>query len=213
MTGSNVLGTLNTSTTTVVIPPGGTSPGIAGKGDRGALRPLQIDATRPVSAAPEDRDQSATTGRGPAAIIKISKAAAEAGAAVNKVGPSLPNELNEQERQAVAELKSTDREVRAHEQAQATAGGQHAGAPSYEYQRGPDGRQYAVGGEVPIDTSTVPGDPKATIDKMDVVKRAALAPAEPSGQDRSVAAQADAKKRQAQADLGACAAERSARQS
>lgn len=58
-----------------------------------------------------------------------------------------------------------------------------------------------MGGEVPIDTSTVPGDPKATIDKMDVVKRAALGPAEPSGQDRSVAAQADAKKRQAQADL------------
>ena len=105
------------------------------------------------------------------------------------------------ERQMVTKLKATDREVRAHERAHATAGGQHAGAPSYEYQRGPDGRRYAVGGEVPIDTSPVPGDPEATIDKMEIVKRAALAPAEPSGQDRYVAAQADAKKLKAQAEL------------
>ena len=58
--------------------------------------------------------------------------------------------MSNEERQVIAELKSTDREVRAHEQAHAIAGGQHAGAPSYEYQRGPDGRQYAVGGEVPM---------------------------------------------------------------
>ena len=54
---------------------------------------------------------------------------------------------------------------------------------------------------MPIDTSPVPGDPEATIDKMEVVKRAALAPAEPSVQDRSVAAQADAKKLRARAEL------------
>ena len=189
-----MLGTLNPSPAAVVVPPGGSSPDSIGNSERGAVRTLQVDVARSTSGAPKDGDQSATTGRGPAAIVKISKEAADANTRANTPGISLPNELSDQERQAVAKLKATDREVRAHEQAHATAGGQHAGAPSYEYQRGPDGRQYAVGGEVPIDTSPVPGDPEATIDKMEVVKRAALAPAEPSGQDRSVAAQADAKK-------------------
>ena len=50
--------------------------------------------------------------------------------------------------------------------------------------------RYAVGGEVSIDSSPVEGDPAATITKMEQVKRAALAPAEPSGQDRSVASSA-----------------------
>ena len=201
MTVSNMLGTLDTSTSAVIVPPVGKPPESAGNREGGAVRTLQVDAARPALAAPKGGDQSATTGRGPAAIVKISKAAAEASTRANTPGPSLPNELSDAERQVVTKLKATDREVRAHERAHATAGGQHAGAPSYDYQRGPDGRQYAVGGEVPIDTSPVPGDPEATIDKMEIVKRAALAPADPSGQDRSVAAQADAKKLKAQAEL------------
>jgi len=56
-----------------------------------------------------------------------------------------------------------------------------------------------------IDVAAVEGDPAATIDKMDVVKAAALAPAEPSAQDRRVAALADAQRMQA---LGALAERR-----
>lgn len=87
-------------------------------------------------------------------------------------------------------LKARDREVRAHETAHQAVGGQHAGAISYVFKQGPDGAQYAVGGEVPIDVSPVNGDPQATIEKMQVVRAAALAPAEPSSQDRAVAAEA-----------------------
>lgn len=94
------------------------------------------------------------------------------------------------EQQEIAELAARDREVRAHEQAHVAVGGQYAGTASYTYERGPDGRQYAVGGEVPISTSPVAGDPQATIDKMEQVRRAALAPAEPSSADRAIAAQA-----------------------
>ena len=113
------------------------------------------------------------------------------------------SELSEGEQKQVAELKKRDREVRQHEQAHQAAGGQYASAPSYEYQKGPDGQQYAVGGEVQIDASPIPGDPEATIEKMRVVKAAALAPAEPSGQDRKVAAAADAAAQQARAELAA----------
>ena len=100
-------------------------------------------------------------------------------------------------------MKARDREVRAHEQAHKAVGGRYAGAVSYDYQKGPDGQQYAVSGEVPIDASPVNGDPEATISKMEVVIAAALAPVEPSPQDRAVAAAARAQLIQAQADLRA----------
>lgn len=110
-------------------------------------------------------------------------------------------ELDEQELEKVDELKSRDQEVRVHEQAHAAVGGQYAGSPSYEYERGPDGKSYAVGGEVQIDVSPVQGDPQATIQKMQVVRRAALAPAQPSAADRSIAADAASKATQARAEL------------
>jgi hypothetical protein len=107
------------------------------------------------------------------------------------------------EQKTIAELKARDQEVKVHEQAHAAIGGQYAGAPSYEYETGPDGQQYATGGEVRIDVSEVPNDPRATIQKMQQVKAAALAPAEPSSADRSVAAQASRTLMEAQADLAA----------
>ncbi len=102
-------------------------------------------------------------------------------------------ELTEEEEDVVKELQMRDREVRAHEQAHVSAGGGLiTGGPTYSYQQGPDGRQYAVGGEVQIDNAPVDGDPEATIRKMQQVIRAALAPAEPSGQDQAVASAARA---------------------
>lgn len=113
----------------------------------------------------------------------------------------LSSELSEADREKVQELQARDREVRAHEQAHARVGGQHAGSPEYQFERGPDGRSYAVGGSVSISTAPVPGDPDATVRKMEQVKRAALAPSEPSGQDRRVAADAEAKRTDARAEL------------
>ena len=103
--------------------------------------------------------------------------------------------------QEIRELASRDREVRNHEQAHAAAGGAHAGSPQYEFTAGPNGVSYATGGHVSIDISDVPGDAQATIDKMQTVQRAALAPAQPSAQDRAVAAEASAKATEARAEL------------
>ena len=111
--------------------------------------------------------------------------------------------LTEEEKAEVAGLKRRDAETRRHEQAHATAGGPYAGAPSYTYERGPDGRSYAVAGSTPIDVSPISGDPSATVRKMETVKRAALAPAEPSAQDRKVAAQAETEMRAARAEATA----------
>lgn len=109
--------------------------------------------------------------------------------------------LDEAQLKELRDLKARDREVRAHEQAHQAVGGQHAGSVSYTYQRGPDGNQYAVGGEVSIDLSPVEGDPQATVEKMRQVRAAAMAPAQPSAQDRAVAAQAMQLMLQAQSEL------------
>ena len=98
--------------------------------------------------------------------------------------------LSDEEQREVHELRQRDAEVRRHEQAHKAAAGSLAGAIAYEYTNGPDGKRYATGGEVPIDTAPIDGDPDATIDKMQRVRRAALAPAEPSNADRQVAAKA-----------------------
>lgn len=115
--------------------------------------------------------------------------------------PAAEKNLSSEQQAQLRELKKTDAEVRTHEQAHKTAGGPYAGSIQLEYTTGPDGRRYATAGEVPIDVSAVRGNPEATITKMEVVKRAALAPQAPSPQDRAVAAQADATKAQAQTEL------------
>ncbi|GGY48178.1 hypothetical protein GCM10011297_21370 [Bacterioplanes sanyensis] len=117
------------------------------------------------------------------------KSAPEAEAA-NEADGSASDAQQQAEIKQIQQLKQRDAEVRAHEQAHAAVGGNLAGAASFSYQRGPDGVRYAVGGEVSIDVSKVSGDPQATLEKMERVRRAALAPAEPSAQDRQVAAQA-----------------------
>ncbi|MGI0119146.1 putative metalloprotease CJM1_0395 family protein [Zooshikella sp. RANM57] len=96
----------------------------------------------------------------------------------------------QQEQQEIQQLAQRDQEVKAHEQAHQAVGGQFAGAAQFQFIRGPNGVPYAVSGEVSIDISPVPGSPEATIAKAQQIRRAALAPAEPSAQDRIVAAKA-----------------------
>lgn len=112
------------------------------------------------------------------------------------------NNLKQEELQQVEKLAARDREVKAHEQAHLNAAGSYASsAPSFTYQTGPDGKSYAIGGEVQIDTSTTPGDPEATLRKAEIIRRAALAPAQPSDQDRAVAQSASAMIVKAQIEL------------
>lgn len=116
--------------------------------------------------------------------------------------PSTSEELSAEEQDLQRALEKRDQEVRRHEQAHAAAAGAHTrGGPSFEFEIGPDGKQYAVAGEVQIDTSPVRNDPQATVTKMQQVRRAALAPANPSAQDRAVAASAASEERKARADL------------
>ncbi len=112
------------------------------------------------------------------------------GATPVKTDQNTPQFTPEEQRQ-IQVFKARDIEVRAHEQAHlSAAGGFATGGASFTFQTGPDGRRYAIGGEVQIDISSVPGDPEASLRKAETIRRAALAPASPSAQDFSVAASA-----------------------
>lgn len=131
------------------------------------------DGSLPVSAARSENNPE--TGKDQADAAKPSQA---------------KNQLNEAELAVVRELKQRDQKVRQHEMAHLIAsGGLAQGGPSYTYQRGPDGQNYAIGGHVNIDVS--PGKiPAETLQKAQIIQAAATAPADPSSQDLAIAAKA-----------------------
>ena len=117
---------------------------------------------------------------------------------VDKAGSSQGKQIttdsdttSQTEKNQLVELKARDTEVRAHERAHLAAAGRYAtSGATFTYQRGPDGNNYAVSGEVSIDSSPVLNDPQATLEKALTIQKAALAPSQPSAQDRAVAANA-----------------------
>jgi len=170
--------------------PTGSAVGLA----RGAVYLSRNDSSPGASAAAaeaQDKDGSSFAQQESAAENAVADAS----------GGAADAEQDPQVAAAVEQLRSTDRAVRAHEAAHIAAGGSYvSGAASYTYQTGPDGQRYAVGGEVSIDTSPE-STPAATIRKMEAVRAAALAPADPSATDRAVAASAAQVAAQAQTEL------------
>ncbi|MCW5757701.1 MAG: hypothetical protein KIT54_10735 [Phycisphaeraceae bacterium] len=104
--------------------------------------------------------------------------------------PNQDREPSEADRRKLEKLRETDQRVRRHEEAhRAAAGALHRGGPTYTYETGPDGKRYAVAGSVQIDTS--PGrTPQETVQKAAQIRRTALAPVDPSSEDRAIAAKA-----------------------
>jgi hypothetical protein len=170
--------------------------------------PLQLGAlSSQAPSKPADQVTGTPTQSGASDTVSLSPEGKEKSRSVKDVETSpqsssdSTNELDQEEVAELTDLKQRDVEVRAHEQAHLSAAGGYAtGGASFTYQKGPDGQTYAVGGEVGIDMSAE-NDPNATIQKMQTVKRAALAPASPSSTDRQVAAQATVKETQARQEL------------
>lgn len=191
--------------------------------DLGAIRPSQ--ASRPVSA----RDRAAegparaqeADGTPPADKVTISPEARQRaqGAAggqggkdeqdgkVSKDGKQKKDgKLTSDQQRQVAWLQQRDAHVRAHEAAHMAAGGSLTGGATYSYQTGPDGRSYAVGGEVPVRLASG-RTPEETIANARQARRAALAPPDPSPADLAVAAAATQLEQDAQARKAQQAAE------
>jgi hypothetical protein len=141
----------------------------------------------------------------PLPVASVAERISERAAVMSAASPQTTEAT--QEAALIRELAATDRAVRAHEAAHmAAAGGLAQGGANFTTVRGPDGRMYAVGGEVSIDVS--PGrTPEETLSRAQAIRRAALAPADPSAQDYRVAAQAAQMAAQAQRELATQSAE------
>lgn len=109
--------------------------------------------------------------------------------------------LSDEEQVQISQLKARDTKVRQHELAHLSASaGLNVSGASFTYQKGPNGVNYAVGGDVKIDTS--PGrTPEETLARAETIVDAALAPVDPSPVDRSVAAMAQNMAQQAKIEL------------
>jgi len=111
------------------------------------------------------------------------------------------SELTPSQEQQIVQLQQRDAEVRAHEAAHIAAGGAAvSGAASYSYQKGPDGKLYAVGGEVPI-SSSGGNSHEEKIAMARQIQAGALAPANPSPQDLKVASSAALMEAQARQEI------------
>jgi hypothetical protein len=131
----------------------------------------------------------------------VSQTSVSASQATTHQASEKSSQQQEADKAVIQNLAQRDREVKNHERIHASIGGAFASAPSFDFQKGPDGQLYAVGGDVSIDTSAVAGDPRATLEKAQVIIRAALSVPEPSVQDRRVAAQARVMATEAQAEM------------
>lgn len=147
-----------------------------------AANPSQLSAIR-------DTVNGTTTPTSSAATAKAADSASTAGnKRAAQEDKAAKDALTPEELRRIAELERIDSEVRAHEQAHINVGrGLITSGPDYDYVYGPDGKRYAVSGEVGIDTSPEQ-KPQANIDKGQHIQETALAPVDPSPQDYRVAA-------------------------
>ena len=161
------------------------------------------EATADARSTPTGSDSAAdSTSAVDAAATSAGAKSTSADKARGDARAKIAGELSEAEKKRVEELKKRDQEVKQHEQAHLAALGRfRRGGAQYEYTTGPDRQRYATAGEVPVDLSPVKGDPEATVEKAETIKRAAIAPVEPSSADRSVYAAASQMEAAAQVQL------------
>jgi hypothetical protein len=169
--------------------------------DANLISSLPIAATKPpVFALAATADKTSSD--------KESQTSATATTSSSAAERKDPVQLSDKAKALLRSLQARDQQVRAHEQAHlAASGGLATSGASYTYQKGPDGVSYAIGGEVSIDVSAG-RTPEETIARANTIRAAALAPADPSGQDRAVAAAASQLEQQARAELLAKASEK-----
>jgi hypothetical protein len=179
-------------------------PGARGAPDDALPREMRKTGQENIPGSNTQLPQTAQTTQTPEAAQEPGKSAE--GNEKSKENPTGKDatgktELSESEQRELAKLKETDRAVRQHEAQHIAAGGSLVkGGASFSYQKGPDGRSYATGGEVSIDTSKG-RTPEETLSRAIRIRAAALAPADPSPQDRSVAAMASQMEMQAMREI------------
>lgn len=107
----------------------------------------------------------------------------------NNSGAKTSGELSATEKADISRLQARDSAVKQEEKAHAAAAGPYGSAPQYEYQIGPDGKAYAIGGHVDVGVS-LSGSAEDKERALATLQNAALAPNAPSGADMAAFRQA-----------------------
>ncbi len=168
--------------------------------------PASADAGATLGTASSSGAPAATSGGSQAGDDKTAGDKTAAGQTAGKPGTTGKSAqagvqtLTPEQKDVVSKLSARDTAVRAHEAAHQAAAGGLAGGASFTYETGPDGKRYAVGGEVPVALRSG-RTPQETIANAQTVRSAALAPADPSAQDLAVAAQASQMEAQARQQI------------
>ncbi|MFO1188727.1 MAG: putative metalloprotease CJM1_0395 family protein [Alphaproteobacteria bacterium] len=171
------------------------------KGDENDAKTLGRESGQPIDAAGRPASTNRLPGPNPFATYAGSereranqaeqarRIQAEIDRAISqcRVQAASGSALADCERRITQRLESRDRDVRTHELAHFHAGQPYSRAPEYFFVTGPTGRQFAVGGVTAMDSALDPGHPNAALAKLRILRRAALAPAEPSPRDREAA--------------------------
>ena len=156
--------------------------------------------TIPVLGAQAAGEPDTGAGDAPDTLGKNGAAPAGGAREQDQNVPGAVKKLSEEEKQLVVRLSARDTAVHAHEAAHQAAARGLGGAASFTYETGPDGRRYAVGGEVPVALRSG-RTPQETISNAQVVRSAALAPSDPSSQDMAVASEASQMEAEARQEI------------
>lgn len=92
----------------------------------------------------------------------------------------------------LSRYKQSDAQIRLHEQTHSAASS-YASTPDYDYSVGPDGKLYATGGEVRVDTS-IPKDKEAAAHKLSEIDNISSAPNDLSAADAQISRTANLNK-------------------
>jgi hypothetical protein len=117
-----------------------------------------------------------------------------------KGGLRSETELSAEELQKLRELERKDQQVRTRDMAFLAAAGGAAGSVALEYETGPDGRRYAVGADIKLDTSAG-ATPEQTLAKARALRAATMSARSDSSADASAAAKAVRMEAEARAEI------------
>lgn len=159
-------------------------------------RPSQATAvsSREAPASAAARDAFTTPdAAAPGETREVASAPREAADADRTEAPETParevdmgrNDARRMSEAEVRTLRIQERQVRRTQFVKAAVGGATVTGASYQFDIGPDGHRYIVGGDVALDVNPVEGDPRATIHKMQRVRAAAVISHTPTRNDRN----------------------------
>ena len=109
-------------------------------------------------------------------------------------------DLSSEEQQQLRDLERRDQQVRTRDMAFIAAAGGAAGSYSVEYETGPDGRRYAVGADIKLDTSEG-ATPEQTLAKARALRAATMSARGESSTDASATAKAVRMEAEARAEI------------